>query len=399
MDGMTRCRVSVIVPVYRVEGYLERCIESLLKQTLTEIEILCVCEKEDSSYQKLLFYERKDTRIHVIEKRNTGVSAARNAGMQMARGKYLAFVDADDWLERHALELLYNVAERYSTQIIVYGLWPSKEPGRDGRWVFRCTPSRDVLYRGHSMEALFFERGSRFAINKFYHTEFLRKNGIFFDESLDVGEDQLLQFEAFGLAETVCFIKERLYHYETGRPDSAMKRCEKQKNLQEKNFLLLHKIIEFRKEQEENLCDKGYVWWILIDYAWAVNQKDPLVTAVRKEQIFTIQAWLKELSAEEHIGELPEDFQKICRRFLNYCSEPETGTYLRLPYEEFDTCMMRETGGLCEPVILPQKRHAWSRRVYEIAVFHEGSHLVMEVLVWLAKKYRKFCAGKIYDRT
>lgn len=63
------CRVSVIVPVYRVEGYLDRCIRSLMKQTLTEIEILCICEKEDPSYQRLLTYGKTDIRIRVIEKK------------------------------------------------------------------------------------------------------------------------------------------------------------------------------------------------------------------------------------------------------------------------------------------------------------------------------------------
>ena len=104
------CKVSVIVPVYRVENYIDRCIRSLLQQTLFEIEILCICEKEDTSYKKLLTYAKKDSRLSVIEKKNTGVSAARNVGIRAAKGKYVAFVDADDLIERHALHLLYTMA-------------------------------------------------------------------------------------------------------------------------------------------------------------------------------------------------------------------------------------------------------------------------------------------------
>ena len=121
MNGTTKCCVSVIVPVYRVEGYLERCIRSLRKQTLTEIEILCVCEKEDPSYQKLLLYEKTDSRIRVIEKTNTGVSAARNTGMRAAQGKYIAFVDADDWLEKDYFEKLYVPAAHYKCDVVVCG--------------------------------------------------------------------------------------------------------------------------------------------------------------------------------------------------------------------------------------------------------------------------------------
>lgn len=304
-------------------------------------------------------------------------------------------MDADDWLERYALELLYYTAKRYNAQIIAYGLWPSKEPGRSGRWVFRCTPDRDVLYCGNGMEALFYEHGSRpFVINKFFHIEFLRKNELFFEESLDIGEDQFFQFVAFRHASTICFIRERLYHYEMGRSDSAMNRCKKQRNLQEKNFYLLQKIMKWKDEQRDSQCDKGYVWWILSDYAWAVNQKNPQVMSERRKQIFTIQMWLKGLSAEEHIEGLPDGFQEIFRRFIDYIGEPETGVYLQLPYEEFDACMTGETTGLCEPVILPSSKRVWSRRIYEIAVFHEVGHLVMEILIWIAKKYRKLCAGK-----
>lgn len=393
MSRTLKCRVSIIVPVYRVEGYLDRCIRSLLKQTLVEIEIICICEIEDPSYRKLIAYRMADARVRIIEKKNTSAAAARNAGIRAAKGEYVAFVDADDWIEQHTLEFLYDTASKHSAQITVYGLWPSREPGRDGRWVFRYTPNRNVIYRDHGMEALFYEIGSRpCAANKFYNRDFLLDNGLSFKESLDIGEDQFLQFEAFEQAETICFIKERLYHYEIGRPASAMNRCKKQQNLQEKNFHLLQRILSDKQVQDR--YEKGYVWWILLDYGWIVNQKDVRVNERRKAQILSIQAELKKLSAEKYIEDLPKDFQQICQRFLDYRGEKQIGSYLYLPYGEFDDCMRKETIGLCEPLMLPRKNCRYIRRIYEMMIFHEVSHLIMEILVRFARQYRKIRAGK-----
>lgn len=101
--------VSVIVPVYNAEAYIERCVYSILNQTYDNLEVLLVDDGSvDQSLQKIKFISEKDDRIKVFHQENAGVSTARNKGIDMAAGRYLAFVDADDWLRPGMIELLLN---------------------------------------------------------------------------------------------------------------------------------------------------------------------------------------------------------------------------------------------------------------------------------------------------
>ena len=98
-------RVSVIIPVYNTERYLTQCLESIVSQTLEDIEIICVNDgSKDGSADILRDYARRDRRVIVIDQPNQGLSAARNAGASAAAGDYLYFLDSDDYIERDALE-------------------------------------------------------------------------------------------------------------------------------------------------------------------------------------------------------------------------------------------------------------------------------------------------------
>ena len=105
-------KVSVIIPIYNVEKYLNRCLDSVTRQTLKDIEIICVNDgSTDGSMAVVKQYVAKDLRVSVINQENKGISAARNAGMRVASGKYVSFVDSDDWIDLDFLEKLYNAAE------------------------------------------------------------------------------------------------------------------------------------------------------------------------------------------------------------------------------------------------------------------------------------------------
>lgn len=105
-------KISVIVPIYNVEEHLSRCLDSIVKQTFKDIEIICINDgSTDRSATIAEKYAKKDKRISVIYQENKGISAARNAGMRVARGKYISFVDSDDWIDLNFLENLYNAAE------------------------------------------------------------------------------------------------------------------------------------------------------------------------------------------------------------------------------------------------------------------------------------------------
>ena len=105
--------VSIIVPVYNVEEYLERCLESIINQTFKNIEVIALNNgSTDNSLNILLKYAEKDKRIKVIDNYNLGVSEARNNGIREANGKYIVFVDSDDWLDKDMIEIIYsNIVE------------------------------------------------------------------------------------------------------------------------------------------------------------------------------------------------------------------------------------------------------------------------------------------------
>lgn len=114
--------ISVIIPVYNVETYLERCLDSVINNTYKNLEIICINDGSPDNSQKILeHYAAKDSRIKVIVKENQGVFGARNSGIECASGDYLYFLDSDDWIHRQSFELLLCAAKECDADIIVGG--------------------------------------------------------------------------------------------------------------------------------------------------------------------------------------------------------------------------------------------------------------------------------------
>lgn len=112
------CKVSVVVPVYNAEAYLEECIDSILGQTLTDIEVIAVDDgSTDGSAAILKKYAERDKRLKVVMQENAGVSTARNNGIREAKGEYVSFIDSDDWIDADFLEKLYNAAKENNADI------------------------------------------------------------------------------------------------------------------------------------------------------------------------------------------------------------------------------------------------------------------------------------------
>ena len=120
-DQSIMVKVSVIIPVYNVEPYLKQCMDSVVGQTLKEIEIICVDDgSTDGSLDILREYAAEDNRIQIIEQKNAGAGAARNNGMRHATGKYLSFLDSDDFFEPRMLEKAYDLAEKDQADFVAY---------------------------------------------------------------------------------------------------------------------------------------------------------------------------------------------------------------------------------------------------------------------------------------
>ena len=115
-------KISIIVPIYNVEAYLDRCMQSLIMQTLREIEIIMVDDESPDNCPTICDnYAKQDSRIKVIHKKNGGLGFARNSGLEIATGKYIAFLDSDDFVDISMYETLYNTATQYNLDTVFCG--------------------------------------------------------------------------------------------------------------------------------------------------------------------------------------------------------------------------------------------------------------------------------------
>ena len=156
-------KVSVIVPVYNVDKYLGECLDSVLRQKLKEIEVICVDDgSTDGSPAILAEHARKDPRIKVVTQANGGLSAARNAGMDIAIGEYICFVDSDDWLVDNALERCVEICERDMLDLLIFGCHVKADSGVTGDAVLSKIEAYHKYYRlpeamcGHVMSGSHF---------------------------------------------------------------------------------------------------------------------------------------------------------------------------------------------------------------------------------------------------
>ena len=217
--------ISVIIPVYKVEAYLRDCVDSVLAQTFTDFELILVDDGSPDACGAICDeYAARDGRIHVIHQENAGQGKARNVGMDRAVGKYLIFLDSDDYWLPSTLETLYAEAEKNQTQVLVFGA----KPFGDGieRWEkypsYQQTVQNGVIKSGPESLKISMENHEYYSVawNKFYLLSYLRSYGLCFDEGI-IREDVRISFLSHLFAERVECIGARFYQYRK-RPDSTM---------------------------------------------------------------------------------------------------------------------------------------------------------------------------------
>lgn len=213
---LNRLLVSIVVPVYNVERYLRRCIDSILIQTYRNLEVILVDDGSPDNCPAICDkYAKEDARVKVIHKMNGGLSDARNVGMTAASGDYLMFVDSDDWLENTAVETLYGLAMKYDAQIVIGGMQRVED---DTDIIFNTTccipPKERCLTKVQAMKD-FFNNGCA-AWGRLY----LRTihNGINFPIG-EINEDEAVVLSLFERCKTVVQVDTVVYNYRF-RPQS-----------------------------------------------------------------------------------------------------------------------------------------------------------------------------------
>lgn len=226
--------VSIVIPVYNAAPDLARCIESVRKQTYRNIEVFLVNDgSKDASSPICHMYERIDPRVHVIDKENAGVSAARNTGIAAAQGKYIQFVDSDDWLAPDFTEKLVSAAEAHTADLVIAPFWmvyPENYVEHIRPWekalqhVLQRNPPRTQaygylpagVYTGQEYAKHLIQKPNTFyygsPCNKLYRRDLLRKHSLHFRKEL-FAEDQLFNTEYLRYVRTAVSIPDIGYYY------------------------------------------------------------------------------------------------------------------------------------------------------------------------------------------
>ena len=202
------CEISIIVPVYKVEKYLKKCVDSILAQTFSDFELILVDDgSPDNSGRICDDYAKKDARVRVVHKQNGGLSSARNAGIEVAKGKYLGFVDSDDYIAEDMYELLYKAITKEEADLSICGIYDVYE-GKDP--IIKPTIKKTVTAEEALLLILQGNIISVHAVNKLYKRELF--STIRYPEG-KYHEDSFIIVDLLNQCHKVAIDSEQKYYY------------------------------------------------------------------------------------------------------------------------------------------------------------------------------------------
>ena len=219
-------KVSIIIPVYNVEKFLKQCLDSVINQTLQDVEIICIDDcSTDNSLQILKEYASKDNRIRIIEQKiNQGQGVARNEAIKIATGEYIGFVDPDDWIELDMYEKMYNKAKTHDTDIVICNIEKVFEKTKKKRIVYTLKDIRkfdktietDNVYNFKNLLKYYPYNTQYYTCCRIFKNNLIKNNNILFSNTKRT-EDVIFNDMANFLAKKIIHIDKAFYHYRNHR--------------------------------------------------------------------------------------------------------------------------------------------------------------------------------------
>ncbi len=296
--------VSIIVPIYNVEQYLAECLDSLVNQTLKDIEIICVNDgSPDNSADIVREYIQADSRIKLIEQENRGLSGARNTGLKVAKGEYVYFMDSDDWLESDAMDICYQVAVTKGVDVVFFDAIAFKDGVDDDVGDMpddynRALALSEVANKRIRAKKLFMQMINNSTMRSsvwlnFIKRKLLLENRLYFEEGL-IHEDELFTPQLYALASTMMYIPCMFFHRRV-RPGSIMTSVKIEKTLES----LCHIISELCAFAKSHF---GVRWVIYL-------------------RCYELVVYANNLKKNYIKQQLPLCWKRInrCRKWFNYC--------------------------------------------------------------------------------
>lgn len=283
-------KVSILVPIFNVEKYLRECLDSVVGQTLKEVEIICIDDgSTDSSPKIIKEYAAKDPRIVVITKKNSGYGDSMNKGLAKARGEYIGIVESDDWAEKDMFKDLYELAKRHRVEVVksnyysYYSDLTEKSPQwndelgavfnteqrrviTDKNTLFQLIPEQDAgeVINPREKQAIFYCKPAIWTA--IYETEFLKKNKIDFLPTPGASyQDTAFNFKVWACATRVFFTKEAYLHYRLDNEASSVNNpgkvfCVSDEYKEIERFLKANKLDTILGSLSQITKFGGYIW-------------------------------------------------------------------------------------------------------------------------------------------
>lgn len=304
-------KVSILIPIYNTSLYLNQCLNSVVNQTLKDIEIICINDgSTDNSLNIIRSFAEKDNRIKIIDKSNSGYGASMNVGLKIASGEYIGIVESDDFIEKNMFEILYNIANKENCDIvksIFYYFWIKK----CRKFNFLKSLPKNKLFNPIDNMQIFFQQPSIWSA--IYRTEFIRNNEITFNETAGASyQDTSFNFECLAQAKTIYLVDMPLYYYRQNNPNSSCKDknkvlciCDEMDRID--GFLKQSKNLEKKLNDVANKIKVGSFLWNY--HRIARQHRNKFMNFIHKNYRITINN--KYLTTEEN------DFYKYLKNYNN----------------------------------------------------------------------------------
>lgn len=219
--------ISIIIPMYNVSSSIERCLLSVLDNSSANVELLCVDDgSNDNTVDTVEIIAQNDQRVKLLKNNHLGVSGARNTGLDHATGKYISFVDSDDAVEHNAFLRIESLLEKTGCDCLTFGGYAKGESKRAANISYSMLLPDASYYPPGILEKALFEVPScdLFIWNKVFSAEIIRKNKIYFDTNISIGEDRAFIFDCFIHMKSFVSVSEKLYIYTADHENSLTDR-------------------------------------------------------------------------------------------------------------------------------------------------------------------------------
>ncbi len=322
--------ITIIVPIYKVENYLDKCVYSIIQQTYTNLEIILVDDGSPDNCGNICEnYRKKDLRIKVIHKENGGLSDARNVGINSATGEYIAFIDSDDYIAINYIEELYKAIKKYNVQIALCSYILISESGENIR-IEKVTTEEKCINNKQLLNEVMTPYGEKYVVvwNKLYKKSLF--NSLRFPKG-KLYEDEYINFKLFWQCTNVVLVPSILYFY-LQRNDSIQGSKLTLEKLNMKREFHLERIAFYSKLKEKQLYMRSiqmYCNWITSCFANSYELLDKKYKIMLQKEIRKY-AFISFKSNESKMGEKIQNILgffslKLAGKIKKYYKKSEIG--------------------------------------------------------------------------